>query len=225
MNGAWQNSPAVLFCSEWRDSVTDLLRMPTSRANPSRYTKNDIAKLNKWGEKLKMETYLIPHADLEGSAYFEFQKGEFNKKIGIFRRAKMEFKLADSLFLDCEDGETLMEAFSFFLPGFDLCYIGYPIKRPHGEILINQLRKIAKLIESGNNIPEALEAMGVYDPKSVKTAEEISKITHIPKERISLSEDRYKLLELPKVQNTANQIADWLEEVFKIHDTVSILGL
>ena len=171
------------------------------------------------------ETYFIPYSELEGSAFFEFQKGEFNKKLGFFKRAKMEFKLTDSLFLDSDDGATLMEVFSFFLPGFDLCYIGYHIRKPHGIIFGNELRRLAALIESGSGILESLETMGVYDPKSAESIEQISYATNIPSERISRFEDRYKELILPKVQQSAKDLALWLDEAYSTHETVSLLGL
>jgi len=155
-------------------------------------------------------TYVIPYSDLEkeldgSTCYFEFQKGEFHKKIGWLRRAKMEFKKEDSLFIIDED---VMVIFSFFLPGWELTDIGYFVRGSHRETLMNQLRKFASLLKDGNSTLDSLEKMGVHKKDGHWSFEE-------------KTED----LDVKKIQNTANELANWLEDAFKTHDTISVLGI
>ncbi|MCL2816883.1 MAG: DUF1871 family protein [Clostridiales bacterium] len=155
--------------------------------------------------KLK-PTYFIPKNELPGSCYYEFQGGEY--KVGGFFRRAGKIKLDNSLYL-YEDELSCMSPFSYFAKDFSMFGITC-LKEQNATEFIKHLRHFAELLRSGKNIAAALEQMGLYNPRIDGSWSE---------------EDMFNSLDMIKLQNTADVLADWTEKQLEIHGAVSILGI
>jgi len=188
----------------------------------------------------KKATYIIPKKELQGSAYYEFQRGRY-KQGGLFKKMG-EIKLDDSLYLYEDDLEGMLP-FGYFIENFYVYGPTYMDEQSCNKFVKN-LREFSELLQKGNSVIDVVEKFNFYDSKKDWTMDEETKQNMLKgknlfkygnwtEEKISQmlidskkhQEDNFKSLDIIKLQHTAEALSYWIEQTLQTYDTITILGI
>lgn len=147
---------------------------------------------------MKKQTYFIPKDDLFSSDYYEIQQGKYSINFG-------KIKLDNSIYFYA----STIIPFAYIIKNFAPYGITY-VNKVEGQVLVEDLRQFATLLGNGEKVYSALEIMKIYNPAIDGSWQE---------------EDDVAEMDLNVLQNTTEELANWIENTFKKYKIISILGL